>query len=115
VPLSGSARIRPWRCCEQGEAVGSPAFDDPIGCLTDRPFAADDLLALVAEEIEPRSDLALPGSLELLTEYCALARRLASWSRRHGLIQAAAELEDRARAAEQQAWRVRQHAIRFAM
>jgi hypothetical protein len=83
-----------------------------FGCLRDHPFSADDLLAVVSRAIELRADLAMPGSLELLTEYAALGRRLASWSRRQGLAEPAAELEERAREAEQWACRVREHLMR---
>jgi hypothetical protein len=68
-------------------------------------FSADELLALFERAIEGRAELAVAAKLELLTEYAELARRLAGWSRRQGLAEPAAELDERAREAGEQAWR----------
>jgi hypothetical protein len=89
------------------QAAGALRF----ACRLGHSFSAEELLALFERATEERTDLAAAGKLELLAEYAGLARRLARWSRRQGLAEPAAELEERAREAEQQAWRLRERLL----
>jgi hypothetical protein len=81
-------------------------------CLRGHEFSADELLAIFAEALERGEEFEWSATMQILTEYASLARRLARLARQRGdLSTAAHELEDRARDAERRMWRLRQARI----
>jgi hypothetical protein len=109
--MSGLERVEDanFRCPQCGAPLRVHQEADVLRfvCRTRHTFSANELLALLEGVIEGRADLTIADKLKLLAEYADLARRLAHWIRRHGLAEPATELEERARQAEQRAWRFR--------
>ena len=106
---TGSAGYRCPNCGGRLEEQQDERGALRLACLRGHEFSTDELLAIFAETLERGEEFEWSATIQILTEYMSLARRLARLARQRGdLSTAAHELEDRARDAEQRMWRLRQ-------